>query len=185
MEEKAGGGEAEEPFITFSAKFTILNLLISMLGIVAYCLSMTQIAGWDRIYGGIPVLLHYYLYSAILPGTPAKTPFILVPILGLFLTLLTLVLTSTHQTCCNRRSNCSSTCFNLPRVEHGALLVSDPHSHFVLGDNGKPRLVPEDEEVKRDDTEMIADEKAKEIQKQGEDMVERVAIGQQDRGKIT
>ena len=138
-----GGGEAEEPFIVFSPNFTILNIILSIMGIITFCFSMTHIAG-------VLYFLWYYLY---LP--PNNIPFILVPILGLLLTLLSLVLTSTRQTCCSwPRPNCCSTCFTLPRAEHGALLAAFPHAHFVLDADGKPKLVPEDEEVKSEETEM-------------------------------
>ena len=159
------GGEAEEPFIIFSAKFTILNILLSMMAIIAYCLSMRHIAGWDNLRRGIPHYLLYYLY---LPY--GDIPFILVPILGLLLTLLSLALTSTRQTGCSR-SNCCSTCFTLPRVEHGALLAAFPHSNFVLDDNGKLKLVPEDEEVQIEETEMVDNEKAKKIENQDNELV--------------
>ena len=82
--EKAGGGATEEPFIIFSAKFTILNLLISTMGSVAYCLSMRHFDG--KLWKGIPSLLFYYLHEP-----HSLIPFILVPILGLLLTLLSLL----------------------------------------------------------------------------------------------
>ena len=41
------GGEAEGPFIIFSAKFTLLNLLMSTLGNVVYGFSMAHIGGLD------------------------------------------------------------------------------------------------------------------------------------------
>ena len=102
-EEREQQEEAEEPFIFFSAKFTLLNLLISTLGIIGYCLNMIHIAGWDEIYSGIPWYLFYYLYHPI-----DNIPYLLVPILGLLLSLLTLALTSTRRTCC-RCSNSRST----------------------------------------------------------------------------
>ena len=43
--------------------------------------------------------------------------------------------------------NCCNNFFNLPKVEHGALVPSDPLSHYVLDADGKPELVPEIEEV--------------------------------------
>ena len=149
------GGEAEEAFITFSAKFTLLNILISTMGILAYCLSLTHIdAGWDTVKNlntvadWIPMYLSFYLYHIRF-----NIPFFLIPFLGLLFTLLSLVFTSTCQTSCSRpRPNSCSTCSTLPRVEHGALLVSDPLSHFVLGANGKPKLVSEDEEVRVEET---------------------------------
>ena len=150
--EKAGG-ESEGPFIVFSAKFTLFNLLISTLGIIGYCLSMTHIewiAGWDEIDRGIPWYLRHYLYHA-----RHNIPFILVPILGLLLTLLFLALTSTtRQTCCSHpRPN---SCFTLPNVEFGALLPSRLHAHYVLDANSRPILVPEEEEVmRREETEMV------------------------------
>ena len=127
---------------------------------------MTHIAGWDRLYEGIPDYLRYYLYSPRENPSIPSIPIILVPILGLLLTLLSVALTSTRQT-----SNCCSTCFTLPRVEHGALLAAFPHSNFVLDDNGKPKLVPEDEEVQIEETEMVDNEKAKKIENQDNELV--------------
>ena len=141
--EKKAGGEAEEPFIIFSAKFTLLNLLIATVAIIVYCLSMTSIS---------PDYLTIYLYD-----TDANIPFILLPILGLLLTLLSLLFTSTRQTLCGCRWKVEGccTCFTLPRVQYGVLLARLPHSHYVLGDNGKPELVPEYEEVQIEETEMV------------------------------
>ena len=59
-------------------------------------------------------------------------------------------------------------------MEYGALVVSKPQAHFVLGANGKPNLVPEEEEVKREETEMADNEEAKKIEKQDDEMVELV-----------
>merc|ERR1712037_841085 len=146
-EEKAGGGEAEETFIIFSLKFTLLNILLNLIAHVVYGLSMTYIAGWDNRYNGNPKYFDVYLVWGGLPST----------ILGLLFTLLSLAFTSTRQTCCSR-SNCCCTCFTLPRVEFGALLPSKPHAHFVLDANGKPKRVLEDEEVRIEETEKQNDE---------------------------
>ena len=59
-------------------------------------------------------------------------------------------------------------------MEYGALVVSKPQVPFVLGANGKPKLVPEDEEVKIEDTDMVDNEGAKKIEKQNDEMVELV-----------
>ena len=158
-QEKAG----EEPFIVFSPKFTILNILLNLLAHVVYGISMTHIAGWDRIYGGIPE----YLTVDLIFGGP-------IAILGLLLTLLSLALTSTRKTCCSLCSNCCCTCFTLPRVEYGALVVLKPHAHFVLDTKGKPGL-PEEEEVKIEETEMVDNEEAKKIEEREDEMVELVA----------
>merc|ERR1712130_381888 len=122
------------------------------MGSVAYCLSMRHFS--DRLWEGIPSLLFYYLHEPY-----SLIPFILVPILGLLLTLLSLVFTSTRKTCCSRL-NCCSTCFTLPRVEHAALVVSLPHSRFVLDANGKPKLFDEDVEVKGEEIEMVDNDEA-------------------------
>ena len=58
---------------------------MSIVSNVVYGLSMTSIAGWDKIYEGIPVYLSYYLYQP-----RYNIPLILVPILSLFFTLLSL-----------------------------------------------------------------------------------------------
>ena len=57
----------------------------------------------------------------------------------------------------------------------GALLASNPYSHFVLSANGKPELVPEDEEVELAETEMVDNEKARKIENQDDEMVKLVA----------
>jgi hypothetical protein len=159
QQENAGGEAEEEPFITFSAKFTFLNMGASVICHVIYCLSMIQMAGWGGREGGIPSFLYFYLHL----GVPLC-------ILGLLLTLLTLALTSTRQTCCSRpRLNCCCTCFTLPRVEYGALLPNSPHTFYVL-ENGK--LVLGDEEVRSEDTEMVNNEKAKKIDNQDEETVD-------------
>ena len=159
--EKEEGGDTEESFITFSAKFTFLNVGASVICSVVYGLSLTQMAGWDYGYDrphGVPRHLEGYLYVGV--------PFF---ILGLLLTLLSLVLTSTHQTCCSLRSNCCCTCFTLPRVEYGALVVAKPQAPFVLGANGKPELVPEGEEVKIEETEKQNDEMVELVDNQAGD----------------
>ena len=150
------GGEADKPFITFSAKFTFLNVVASVICHVAYGLGMAHMAGWDRIWDGIPDYLNFYLHV----GVPLC-------ILGLLLTVLTLDLTSTHL-----RPNCCCTCSTLPRVEYGALLPTSPHNHYVLDANGKPELVLGDEEVTSKETEMVNNEKAKKIYNQDDVTVE-------------
>jgi hypothetical protein len=130
--------EAEEPFIIFSAKFSLLNLLISTLGIIGYCLSMTHMDTYiPRRY------LDFYLYYS---SSVINIPFIFVPILGLLLNLLFLALTLT---------NSCFTCFTC-KAEFGALLPSRLHAHYVLDVNSMPVLVPEEEEeVRREETEMV------------------------------
>ena len=91
-EEEEGGkpsGDSTESFITFSPKFTIVNIILSIIGSVIYCNSMRYIAGWDRIEAGIPVYLQDYFYNPIF-----NTPFILIPILGFLLTLSSLLFIS-------------------------------------------------------------------------------------------
>ena len=83
-------GEEEEPFVTFSATFTLANVLLSFVGNVVYALSLTHIAGWDKTWrvipgtsgylvpgtsNGIPYYLTWYLYDP-----SEKIPFLLVPI---------------------------------------------------------------------------------------------------------
>ena len=157
-QENEGGEAEEEPFITFSAKFTFLNVGASIIFPVVYSLSMIQMAGWDRIsrWDGTYEYLGGYQYI----GVPLC-------ILGLLLTVLTLDLTSTHL-----RPNCCCTCFTLPREEYGALLPTSPHNHYVLDANGKPELVLGDEEVTSKETEMVNNEKAKKIYNQDDETVE-------------
>jgi hypothetical protein len=148
----------EEPFITFSAKLTCLNMGASAICHVVYGLSMRQMVV-RRLSGGRLDYLDYYL--------PLGVPLF---ILGLLLTLLTLALTSTRQTCCSRlRPTCCCTCFTLPRVEYGVLLPTSPHTFYVL-ENGK--LVLRDEEVMNEETEMVNNEKAKKIDNQDEETVD-------------
>ena len=126
--------------------------------------------------------LDFYMYLGVAPT-----------ILGLLLTLLTLALTSTRQTCCSCSCSCTCGCYSrpdcsfgcgfplpncccscstLPRVEYGALVVSKPQAHFVLGDNGKPKLVPEEEEVKIEETEKQNDEMVELVDNQAGDNID-------------
>ena len=74
--------ETEGPYITFSSKATMLNIIISIVGNVVYCLSMTTIAGWDATsWQGIPIYLNLFFAPSYL---------IVVPIFGLLFTLLSL-----------------------------------------------------------------------------------------------
>ena len=137
------GGKADKPFITFSAKFTFLNVGASVICSVVYGLSLTQLAGWNSVYDGrdrVPDYLAGYLLVGV--------PFF---ILGLLLTLLTLAPTSTRH-----------------NGKYGALLPTSLHAHYVLGANGKPELVLGDEE----ETEMVNNEKAKKIYNQDDVTVE-------------
>ena len=68
-------GEAEAPYITFSAKQTLANIILSAIGSVSYGLILTHInaavdetnkgnAVWEGIRSSrIPYLLYYYLYN--------------------------------------------------------------------------------------------------------------------------
>ena len=48
----------KEPFIAFSAKFTLVNILLSLLCTALYGISMTDIGGWDSYsYHGLPSYL--------------------------------------------------------------------------------------------------------------------------------
>ena len=154
--------EKTEPYIAFSSKATVCNLLLSTLGFVIFCLRYTQIHRYDISF------------------------FIFILLLGLLFTVLSLVLNSARPTCC--RCNCTCTCscssrpdsscsfscplpsccFTLPKPQFGALIPSTPYSHYVLDANGKPELV-EDEESK-----MVNHEKG--IENQDAEMVEAVVI---------
>ena len=79
----------EEPYITFSAKWTAVNILLSTAGHLAYGSVMTM--GWTSTYKGIPHNLLYYLYEP-----DHHIPFIAIPILGILVTLLFLALTSSN-----------------------------------------------------------------------------------------
>ena len=83
MEENEEENEkSTDPFITFSPKFTLANVIISIIGNIVYAISMTHIAGWDELHEGLPVYLSLYLL-----------PYILMPILGFLLTLSCLLFT--------------------------------------------------------------------------------------------
>ena len=83
--------ELGEPFITFSPKFTLVNIILSIAGNIVYGISMTVIDGWNNVYKGIPPYLYHYIYS---PDVPDFFPFILIPILGLLFTLSSLLFIS-------------------------------------------------------------------------------------------
>ena len=54
-------------------------------------------------------------------------------------------------------------------------MVSTPYSHYILGANGKPEPVPEDEEVMIEETEMVDNEEENTIENQDNEVVELVA----------
>ena len=198
---KATPGETEEACITFSIKATGVNIILSIIGSVAYGLSMKSIVGWEKIWRGIPLYMLYYFYKP-----DYNLPYILIPIFGLLFTLLSLPLISRNprylsvakfilvnltfitiayvvflycavktfwkaekmQTfflgipiisllltflliflncwCNLSLPNCCYNFFNLPRVEHGVLVPSDPDTPYVLV-NGKPVLDLVEEDV--------------------------------------
>ena len=117
----------EEPYITFSAKWTAANILLSTAGYFVFGSTMAHMS-WKN-YKGIPRNLVYYLYEP-----DYHIPFIAIPILGILLTLLFLVLISS----------------NLCSIQYGALVPSLPHSPFSLGfdRNNQPRILPEEEETR-------------------------------------
>ena len=181
-EDKEGGkegkseGEAEVPYITFSATLTLANVVLSAIGSVSYSLILTQISTavrethkdndeWEVIgNSSMPYLLYYYFYNPRI-----NFPFILVPLLGPFLTLLSLVSIS--------KSLPLPACFSLPKVEYGAFLPSQIHSNFVLDANDEPKLVPEYEEVKLEEVKIeesvkANNEEAETVEKEDDEMVE-------------
>ena len=118
----------------------------------------------------MPYLLYYYLYNPRI-----NFPFILgAPILGPFLTLISLVFISRSLTW----FRCLLPAyFNLPKVEHAALVPSQTHMHFVLDANDKPKLVPDYEEVKQEEVkseeeEIVENQEANQEENQEDDMVE-------------
>ena len=159
-EEEGERQEKTDPYIAFSSRATVCNLLLSTLGFVFY----------------------YFVFYR----PEASLIIIVVSIVGVLFTVLSLVLNSARATCC--RCNCSCTCscsgrpdsscsfscplpsccFTLPKPQFGALIPSTPYSHYVLDANGKPELV-EDEESK-----MVNHEKG--IENQDAEMVEAVVI---------
>ena len=62
-------GEEEEPFVTFSATFTLANVLLSSVGNVVYGPSMTHIAGWDKTWGVMPGTSGYLVLVMGFPTT--------------------------------------------------------------------------------------------------------------------
>ena len=126
----------KEPFIAFSAKFTLVNILISILCTALYGISMTDIGGWDSYsYHGLPSYLDTYMII----GFPIQ-------ILGVLLTLLSLQglvpISKTPTMCHFPPFNCCCNCCSLPRVEYSALSPSQPQSSSVLNDD----IVPEKQE---------------------------------------
>ena len=117
----------EEPYITFSAKWTAANILLSTAGYFVFGSTMAHMS-WKN-YKGIPRNLVYYLYEP-----DYHIPFIAIPILGILLTLLFLALISS----------------NICSIQYGALVPSLPHSPFSLGfdRNNQPRILPEEEETR-------------------------------------
>ena len=114
--------ETGEPFLVFSPKITLLNILLSILGIVFHGRSLAPINDED--------------YIASLP------PRVLAPLL----TLVSLPLIS-RQLCCNcTHLNCCCACFSLPQVEYGALLPSQPFTGFVINSKGKLEKEGDEEE---------------------------------------
>jgi len=90
------GGEEEkttrqprQPFIRFSPKFTIVNIILSIAGNVVYGISMTYMGShtWGNIFLRSPFYLEYYLLV------------ISIPILGLLLTLFSLLFLSNSSNC--------------------------------------------------------------------------------------
>ena len=167
-EEEGERQEKTDPYIAFSSRATVCNLLLSTLGFVFY----------------------YFVFYR----PEASLIIIVVSIVGVLFTVLSLVLNSARATCC--RCNCSctcscsgrpdsscsfscplpsccSSCFTLPSIEFGALVASRPYSHFVLGANGKPQPVLE---VKTEETETV--DNAKEIENQEDEIVELVMANQ-------
>ena len=94
------------------------------------------------------VFLSYILwqsYGVSRPQTGKLQLFFLpIPIISLLLTLLLVIL---NRYCNVSLPNCCNNFFNLPKVEHGALVPSDPLSHYVLNAEDKPEMVPEIEEI--------------------------------------
>ena len=126
--------ELQETYITFSPKFTAANVLLSVVGDIAYIVIMDLFGGHQRDKNGIPVYLWYYLFQSDDDLAP-----ILVPILGLLLTLLAIALICYKP--------------NSPAIEYGALIPRHPHLPFVLkyDDNGKPSELIEEGDTSLED----------------------------------
>lgn len=185
-QQNSRSGGTKEPNITFSSKATLVNITMSIFGIVVYG-GMPIIAGIKLlpILDGIPILIPIlgllftllslplisrkpcfvpvakYMLANIVFNTAAyvvffsvvvknreteklQVFFLPIPIISLLLTLLLVLL---NRYCSLSLPNCCSNFFNLPKVEHGALVPSDPLSHYILDADGKPELVPEIAEV--------------------------------------
>ena len=119
--------QEEEPNITFSAKWTAVNVVLSTAGYLVYGSTMAHMS-WMS-YKEIPIYLLFYLYEP-----DHSIPFIAIPILGILLTLLFLALMSS----------------NLCPIQYGVLLPSLPHSPFTLSfdSNNRPNILPEEEETR-------------------------------------
>ena len=134
-EQRKNENKNKEPFIAFSAKFTLVNILLSMLCTGLYGISMTGIGGWDSYsYHELPSYLDTYMII----GFPIQ-------ILGVLLTLLSLqglVPTSKTATKCHFPAlNCCCNCCSLPRVEYSALSPSQPQSSSVLDDEAGAAMI--------------------------------------------
>ena len=87
--------ESTEPFIRFSPKFTLVNIILSIVGNVVYGISMTYMGGFHNPWkgqsefdvDGVPVYLEYYL------------EFISIPFAGLLLTVSSLLFISNSSNC--------------------------------------------------------------------------------------
>ena len=129
----------EEPYITFSAKWTAANILLSTAGYFVFGSTMAHMS-WKN-YKGIPRNLVYYLYEP-----DYHIPFIAIPILGILLTLLFLALISS----------------NICSIQYGALVPSLPHSPFSLGfdRNNQARILPEEEGTRFQEEEDVTNREA-------------------------
>ena len=113
--EKGNKTRKEETFITFSPKYTAINAVVSVVGLLVFLFTMPLIQETS-----------FELYGLVLFGTP------FIP--GLLLTLATTF--SNQCNCC--RSCCCFSCCTEP-FEIGALLPSEPHTSYVLGSDGQLR----------------------------------------------
>ena len=97
-EQEKEKGDSVDPFITFSPRLTIMNVILSIVCNVAYCIIMTQIS---TTRSNEYLFLRLYLYN--IPHTIIY-PFIKVIILGSLLTLFSIPFISKSS------GNCSHIC---------------------------------------------------------------------------
>ena len=163
-DEKGSNGEKEETFITFSLKYTAINIVVSVTGfpvyaVLYYALHITEFTDEPP---------DFILTILLIVGLPA--------IPGLLLTLAAAFSNKCKNYCCKTCcSNCCSCCTQ--PFEFGALLISSPQSPYVLGSDGQLRRVESDGGLEEEEMESMVDEtEVKTMEEEVENMVEEMEV---------